>query len=76
MNILANATDVFDEMAQASSFAELSKHPQQITIRTHLVDENNVEICIKDNGKGMEDAVKAQIFEHLLPQRKSARARG
>jgi hypothetical protein len=28
MNILANAIDVFDEMAQTQSFQELQAHPQ------------------------------------------------
>lgn len=52
MNILANAIDMFDEMAQTQSFQELEANPQQITIRTQI-ESNQVYIRIADNGKGM-----------------------
>ncbi|MEB3292563.1 MAG: response regulator [Synechococcales bacterium] len=65
MNILANAIDMFDEIAQTQSFAELEANPQQITIRTVMI-ENKVQISIGDNGKGMSEDVKAKIFEHLF----------
>lgn len=67
MNILANAIDVLDEVAQQSSFAELQANPQVITIQTMLLAEaNSVEIRIRDNGMGMTEAVKAKIFNHLF----------
>ena len=66
MNILANAIDVFDEAAQSTSWADLQAHPQKITIQTALTQENAVEIRIGDNGKGMSEAVKARIFDHLF----------
>ncbi|MBW4519364.1 MAG: AAA family ATPase [Scytolyngbya sp. HA4215-MV1] len=65
MNLLANAIDMFDEMAQSLSFSELEANPQQITIRT-TVDSNQVQIQILDNGKGMDEDVKAKIFDHLF----------
>ncbi|MEL7357868.1 MAG: AAA family ATPase [Cyanobacteria bacterium J06560_6] len=65
MNLLANAIDVFDEMAQSSSFAELKDSPQIITLTTHL-EQNGVTIQIADNGKGMPDSVKERIFDHLF----------
>lgn len=69
MNLLANAIDVFDEAAQHSSFDELeaaTENPQIITVTTKLHAIQKVaEICIRDNGTGMSDAVKARIFEHL-----------
>lgn len=67
MNILANSIDVFDEVAQGLSFTDLEAQPQIITIRTKvLTDENIVEICIGDNGTGMEEAVKSRVFDHLF----------
>jgi signal transduction histidine kinase len=67
MNILANAIDMFDEIAQESSLAELQAKPQQITIQTTmLIEQNAVEIRILDNGKGMTQEVKAKIFDHLF----------
>ncbi|WNZ25227.1 AAA family ATPase [Leptolyngbya sp. NK1-12] len=67
MNVIANAIDMFDELAQQSSFAELAAKPQTITIQTAvLTNQNAVEVRIRDNGKGMTEAVKARIFDHLF----------
>lgn len=71
MNILANAIDAFDETAPQFSFAELKAHPQTITIQTQLIaqnstDFNTVEIRLGDNGKGMPEAVRSKIFDHLF----------
>ncbi|MFZ4556943.1 MAG: sensor histidine kinase [Pseudanabaena sp.] len=65
MNILANAIDVFDEMALSVSFEYLKAHPQQIKIRT-ITDEKQVQIQISDNGKGMTEEVRSRIFDHLF----------
>lgn len=65
MNILANAIDMFDEMAQTSTFAELQAHPQQITISTEAI-ANQVYIKIRDNGKGISAEVQGKIFDHLF----------
>ncbi|MGL5058460.1 MAG: ATP-binding protein [Microcoleus sp.] len=65
MNILANAIDALDEIAQTRSFAELKANPQQITIRTEIADDL-VQIQIRDNGTGMSEDVKQQIFDNLF----------
>ncbi len=64
MNILANAIDMFDEMAQMTSYEQLTAQPQQITIRTAIA-ANQIQIQIRDNGKGMTEDVQAKIFDHL-----------
>lgn len=63
MNILANAIDMFDEVATSQSFDMLQADPQQITIRTYLVESHSVEIRISDNGKGMSEDICAKIFD-------------
>ncbi|MGB3405037.1 MAG: ATP-binding protein, partial [Microcoleaceae cyanobacterium] len=66
MNILANAIDVFDEMSQKQSMAEIKQNPYQITLKTELDStQQSVNIQIKDNGCGMSEDVKNKIFEHL-----------
>ncbi len=65
MNILANAIDVFDEIAQAQSFAEIKADRQQISIRTEIIS-NQAKISIGDNGTGMSEDIKAKIFDHLF----------
>ncbi len=67
MNIIANAIDVFDEIAQDLSYSDLELMPQKITIKTaQLTELNVVEIVIGDNGKGMPPEVKNRIFDHLF----------
>ncbi|HAX79276.1 MAG TPA: serine/threonine protein kinase [Cyanobacteria bacterium UBA11372] len=67
MNILANAIDSLDESNQNRTFAEIQNCPNTITIKTEVSpDRQNVLIKIKDNGKGMTEEVKAQIFDRLF----------
>ena len=65
MNLLANAIDVFDEMAQESSFAALKEKTQRITLTTRQVD-NEVTLTIADNGSGIPEEIQPQIFDHLF----------
>jgi PAS domain S-box-containing protein len=65
MNILANAIDIFDEMAQAPEFKATEADQQSITITTVMLD-HQAEIRISDNGKGMPETVKQKIFDHLF----------
>lgn len=65
MNILANAIDMFDEMAQTRSLEDSKTNPQEITISTR-VEANQVQIQIGDNGKGMTAELQAKIFDHLF----------
>jgi predicted ATPase/signal transduction histidine kinase len=65
MNILANAIDMFDEIAQLQSFEQLKTNPQKITIDTQKQGEK-VLINIRDNGKGMDESTLARIFDHLF----------
>jgi signal transduction histidine kinase len=65
MNILANAIDMFDEIAQTQSFEDLILHPQLITLRTENVD-HHLHISIQDNGKGIDEAVQSRIFDYLF----------
>ncbi len=63
MNLLANAIDIFDEMAQTQSFETIE--PQVITISTAIITDR-VRVNIHDNGAGMNEVIKAKIFDHLF----------
>lgn len=66
MNILANAIDMFDEVAQGAALDGHRLQPQLITLQTRLLaEQSTVEILIRDNGKGMSEAVKSRVFDHL-----------
>lgn len=65
MNILANAIDVFDELSQEKTPAELQSNPNRILVRTSLKG-HKVRISIADNGKGIPEEIKDKIFDHLF----------
>ncbi|MEG4349727.1 AAA family ATPase [Microcoleus sp. LAD1_D5] len=67
MNVLANAIDALEESNKGRSFQEIKARPNQITVQTALSEDNNqVLIRIKDNGVGMSNEVKENIFNHLF----------
>ncbi|MBW4509507.1 MAG: AAA family ATPase [Scytonematopsis contorta HA4267-MV1] len=66
MNLLANAIDALEEFNSQRSFAEIQANPNCIIVSTNCVNEENVVISIKDNGPGMSEQVKQNIFEHLF----------
>lgn len=63
MNVLANAIDMFDEMAEGQSMAALKAKPPQIVINTRGLGAEGVEIRIGDNGEGMSEAVCEKVFD-------------
>jgi predicted ATPase/signal transduction histidine kinase len=67
MNILANAIDALEESNKGRSFSEIKARPNQITVQTVMSEsKKQVLIRIKDNGTGMSDSVKENIFNHLF----------
>ncbi|PZO35841.1 MAG: hybrid sensor histidine kinase/response regulator [Pseudanabaena frigida] len=67
MNLLANAIDALEEANIGRSYAEIQSNPNQIIIKTELSeDRQRVIICFKDNGMGMIESVKQNIFDHLF----------
>ncbi|WP_264324649.1 ATP-binding protein [Romeriopsis navalis] len=64
MNILANAIDALEELAQQRATQGNQDQPIQITVRTALVDDGqSVQITIADNGIGIPPEVQARIFD-------------
>ena len=75
MNLLANAIDAIEESARQNQH---SGDKPTITIRTEFVEANSqpslsssalgahVLIRIADNGIGMTDSVKQQVFKHMF----------
>ncbi|MEM1241317.1 MAG: PAS domain S-box protein [Cyanobacteria bacterium P01_H01_bin.26] len=64
MNILANAIDALDENSQGKDHSTLEATPSQITITTDY-QRDRVLIHIADNGVGIPEEAKSQIFDHL-----------
>ncbi|MBD1923145.1 PAS domain-containing protein [Microcoleus sp. FACHB-831] len=62
MNLVANAIDALDEYNHQRSLEEIKKNPSKIWICTEAIDKNRVVIKIIDNGKGMIEEVRQQLF--------------
>ncbi len=77
MNILANAIDALEEMTQKRSFADITTHSNQITIRTQLIDDLQlIQLQIQDNGIGMPEEIKQRIFDHLFTTKEIGKGTG
>jgi signal transduction histidine kinase len=63
MNIISNAIDVLKQREKSLSTAELKNNPNQIIIRTQIINNNWVQIAIKDNGMGINPEIKQRIFD-------------
>jgi len=67
MNILANAIDALEESNKGRCFSDIKARPNQITVQTVMSEsKDRVLIRIKDNGEGMSNSVKENIFNHLF----------
>ncbi|MCL1465135.1 trifunctional serine/threonine-protein kinase/ATP-binding protein/sensor histidine kinase [Argonema galeatum] len=66
MNILANAIDALEESNREQSFEKIKAQANCITIRTEIKSSEWVAIRISDNGPGISDEIKANIFDHLF----------
>ncbi|MEG4812734.1 AAA family ATPase, partial [Microcoleus sp. F8-D3] len=66
MNILANAVDALEESNREQSLEKIKAPANCITIRTERQSSEWVKIRISDNGPGISDEVKSQIFDHLF----------
>jgi two-component system NtrC family sensor kinase len=62
MHILTNAIDTLADHHQQQMESKALTRILQIKIRTSVIDRNWVEIAVSDNGLGIPDDVKANIF--------------
>ncbi|UKP00574.1 trifunctional serine/threonine-protein kinase/ATP-binding protein/sensor histidine kinase [Nostoc sp. UHCC 0870] len=65
MNILANAIDALEETNIGRSFSDIQANPNCIKITTSM-ENHQAKIQIADNGNGMSEAIKQNIFDHLF----------
>ncbi|TWH61895.1 trifunctional serine/threonine-protein kinase/ATP-binding protein/sensor histidine kinase [Dulcicalothrix desertica] len=77
MNLLANAIDALEESNNGRTFAEIKANANRITVKTSVnIDEKQVTISIKDNGKGISESVKERIFDHLFTTKSVGKGTG
>lgn len=63
MNILSNAIDALEMTNVSRTFEEIKENPNTITIQTALLDDQQVEIAITDNGPGIPEDIRSRIFD-------------
>jgi signal transduction histidine kinase len=62
LNILSNAIDALREFNANHSNEVINNYSPTITIQTRIVESDRVLISIKDNGTGITDSVKTELF--------------
>lgn len=73
MNIIANAIDALEE----ASLNQSNHNQHQIRLKTALAEnEQSILIYIQDNGIGINDKIKNQIFEHLFTTKEVGKGTG
>ncbi len=63
MNILANAIDALESHNGSRTYQDIESNPNQIMIRTTVMDANWVEIVIADNGPGIPEHLEQRILD-------------
>ncbi|MGD1699764.1 sensor histidine kinase [Dapis sp. BLCC M229] len=63
MNILANAIEALEESNAKLTYQQIQDNPNQIVIRTSVIDSKSVEIAIADNGCGIPEHIRQNIFD-------------
>lgn len=67
MNIIVNAIEAFDELNEGKSYEQIRTNPNEIKFKTEESDDNSsVVIRISDNGPGMTEEQKTQVFDYLF----------
>jgi two-component system, NtrC family, sensor kinase len=75
MNLISNAIDALDEYNETRTNEEIKANPCQIRIKTD-VDENRAIIRISDNGAGMTDEVRQQLFDSFFTTKPAGKGTG
>ncbi|RMH78744.1 MAG: PAS domain S-box protein [Cyanobacteria bacterium J007] len=72
MNILGNAIDALEELAESDS----ERHSFKIWIRTQMLDDNRVEIRIGDNAGGIDEKTKNKLFDPFFTTKPPGKGTG
>ncbi|MDF0553666.1 PAS domain S-box protein [Kamptonema sp. UHCC 0994] len=76
MNVIANAIDAIEQRFKGQSVEEIEANPGRICICTKVRDRDTAIIEISDNGSGMPEAVKTQIFNPFFTTKEVGKGTG
>ncbi len=63
MNLLSNAIDALEEGNAGRTFSDITDKPNQIWIRTSIIEQDWVQIAIADNGTGIPEKSRSRLFD-------------
>jgi signal transduction histidine kinase len=66
MNLISNAIDALEERDQNRTFDEIRTTPSTIWITAEVLQNQRLSIQIADNGQGMSEEVRSQIFNSFF----------
>ncbi|MEL6139016.1 MAG: ATP-binding protein, partial [Cyanobacteria bacterium J06628_6] len=72
MNLLANALDAIELDIEAKKLANetaTKAQPYRIWISTQTVEQDCVEIRIRDNGIGLKEEIAPKVFDHFFTRK-------
>jgi len=75
MNLISNALDALDEYNETRTNEEIKANPSQIRIKTD-VEAKRAIIRISDNGAGMTDEVRQQLFDSFFTTKPAGKGTG
>lgn len=78
MNLLANAIDALEDSNTGKTYLEIEKSPNQIKITTQLVNDSTsyIQIRIADNGLGMTEEVRQNLFNAFFTTKVEGKGTG
>lgn len=76
MNILANAIDALEDASNERPDLKAQEKPNQITIRTALINSAWIKVSISDNGVGMPDSIQKRIFDPFFTTKSVGKGTG
>ncbi|TAD76131.1 MAG: sensor histidine kinase [Oscillatoriales cyanobacterium] len=76
MNLLSNAIDAIEEAQAGWSFEEICHQPGVIRIQTRVIDARVIRILIADNGNGIPEQLKGQIFKSFVTSKPVGKGTG
>lgn len=76
MNILTNAVNALEEFNADRTYEAIVEQPSWIKIQTALIDHHSIQISIADNGLGIPEPIKQQIFNPFFTPQPSGMGTG
>ncbi|MBP0018316.1 MAG: PAS domain S-box protein [Cyanobacteria bacterium SBLK] len=76
MNILSNAIDALEECDLDRTYEEIEAQPSTIRICTQIVNNNNLQIRIADNGLGIPEHIQPRLFDPFFTTKEIGKGTG